>query len=230
MKKMSFIFLVLVLNSGCENLPKLTPDNSSDLSSYEIGKIHNEILTYYDSKIRPDMTNEDIVFLIENYLVCEKKYDPLLVSEETSKIMSSAEYCEMFLSKSEFESSSIMAYLDAIEKKLNPSDKLMNAIRKAFTLGEEYDADFVKDFLVNNVENKSWTGIDKDVAKVFMDVFTHSYEYWTKSFETKKLKRSSLVILYDAGGAIHGMIFGPFGSIIESALLSVAANERLPED
>lgn len=74
-------------------------------------------------------------------------------------------------------------------------------------------------------------GNDRDLAYIFSDVLVNSYEYWTTSQITKKpLKKSSKVILGDAIGAIHGSIFGPFGSIIEGALVSIVMNEGLPDD
>jgi ABC-type antimicrobial peptide transport system permease subunit len=135
----------------------------------------------------------------------------------------------MFSSKSETDSSHIFAYIDAVKKQLNPSDNLINTIKQAFILGEERDPDYVKTYVLRNIKNKPWTGIDKDLAYVFSDVFMHSYDFWINASDTK-LKKSTLVILYDAGGALHGMIFGPVVSIIEGALLSAALNEKMAED
>lgn len=228
MKKMSFIILSVVLLTACENHPSNDLSDSSILSSYEIGRMHNEILAYYNSKSNNVLTAEEILSLIEEYLISEKGYDKELVWESTQKMMSSPEYGIMFNTKSSFDRSTIFSYLEAVNKHFNPSKKLMNVIKQAFILGEDSDADDVRDFVINNIQNKSWTGIDRDLADVFTDVLLHSCEYWTNTSETK-LKKSTLIILYDAGGALHGLIFGPIVSIIESALVSAALSEKLSD-
>jgi hypothetical protein len=228
MKKMSFIILSLVLFSACENHSNDDFGNVSVFGSCEIGKIHNEVLAYYHSKGANVFSTEEIVLLIEEYLIYEKKYDKETVRECSQQMMSTPEYGLMFNSKSTFDQSSIFAYLDATKKHFNPSDKLMDTFRQAFILGEDSDAAEVKDFIINNIKNKSWSGTDKDLAYVFTDVFLHSYDYWTKT-SGKKLKKSTLLILYDTGGALHGLIFGPVVSIIEGALVSAALSEKLPD-
>lgn len=225
---MTFIILILVLFSACENHSKDDLNENSVLSSYEIGRMHNEALTYYYSKSTNVFETGEAVLLIEQYLVTGKGYDKEFVHECAQQMMSSPEYDLMFNSKSTFDKSSIFAYLDAIKKHFNPSDRIMNAFKQAFILGEDSDAAEVKDFIINNIKNKSWTGIDKDLAYVFTDVFLHSYDYWT-TISCNKLKKATLVILYDAGGALHGMIFGPVGSIIEGALVSAVASEKIPD-
>lgn len=226
---MSIFILGLVLITGCENHSKDDLVNISELTTYEIGRMHNELLAYYYSKNMSYMTNEQVVLLFEEYMILEKDYDRVSVQESMKKMVSTPEYKLILDSKSYTDHSNISVYLNAVRKHFNPSDKLMNTIRQAFILGEDSDAADVKDFVLNNIINKTWTGIDRDLAHVFTDVFMHSYDYWTEASE-RKLKKATKVILFDAGGALHGLIFGPFGSIIEGALLSAAASESLPED
>jgi hypothetical protein len=229
MKKMSIFFLGLVLLLGCENHSKDDLVILSEFSTYEIGKMHNELLAYSYSKNMTFMTNEQVLLLFEEYLVSEKNYDKVSVQESIKKMESTPEYTLLLDSKSSIDQSNISTYLNAVKKHFNPSDKLMNALKQAFILAEDSDPADVKSFVIYNITNKTWTGIDRDLAHVFTDVFMHSYDYWTEVSE-RKLNKASKVILYDAGGALHGLIFGPVGSIIEGALLSVAASERLPDD
>jgi hypothetical protein len=229
MKKMSIFFLGLVLITGCETNYKDELVNISEFSTYEIGRMHNELLAYYYSKDMSFITNEQVLLLFEDYLVSEKSYDRVSVQESMKKMVSTPEYTLMLDSKSSIDQSNISVYLNAVKKHFNPSDELMNTFKLAFILAENSDATYVKSFVINNIKNKPWTGIDRDLAYVFTDVFMHSYDYWTEASE-RKLKKATKVILFDAGGALHGLIFGPAGSIIEGALLSAAASECLPED
>jgi len=228
MKKVSFIVLSVVLLTACENHLKDDPGDISVLSSYEIGKMHNEALAYYHSKTSNALTPDQTVLLMEEFLISEEKYDKETIREGTKELMSTPEYNPMFNSKSAFDQNAMFAYLDAVSKRLGPSDKLINTLKQVFTLGANSDPDVVRDYVIRNIKDKQWTGIDKDLAYVFTDVFMHSYDYWTYTSETK-LKKSTLIILYDAGGAIHGMIFGPIFSIIESAALSAVVSETYPE-
>ncbi|MDF1561002.1 MAG: hypothetical protein P1P83_12480 [Bacteroidales bacterium] len=190
--------------------------------------MHNEILAYYHGKSTNELTTDEIVLLIEDYLISEKEFDQQLVKEGTQKMMSSPEYGLLFTSKSNPDRSNLFTYLDAVEKRFDPSDRLMATFKQAFIMGENASPDDVKSFITNNIQNKVWSGIDRDLAYVFTDVFMHSYDYWTVTSE-RKLKKATLVILYDAGGALHGLIFGPVVSIIEGALLSAALSEKLPD-
>jgi len=228
MKKMSLFLLSAVLLIACENQPADDLGVIQDLSSYEIGKMHNEALAYYHSKNTDVIAPDEVMRFMEDYLISEKKYDRQLILQGTKQIMSTPEYNLMFNSKSSIDQKNILAYLDAVKKNMHPSDKLINTLKQAFVLGEEASPDEAKIFIINNIQKKSWTGIDKDLAYVFSDVFLHSYDYWTNTTE-KKLKKSTLIILYDAGGAIHGMIFGPIFSIIESAALSAVVSEKYPD-
>lgn len=228
MKKMSFILLSVMLFTACENQATDDAGLISALSSYEIGKMHNEALAYYHSKCNNKLEPDQVVLLMEDYLVSVKHYDKEFIREGTQKIMATSEYNMMFNSKSIINQNNIMAYLDVVKIRLNPSDKLLNTVKTTFALGETSDPEVVKKYVIDNIQNKSWKGIDRDLAYVFTDVFLHSYDYWTKTSETK-LKKSTLIILYDAGGALHGMIFGPFFSIIESAALSAIVSETYPE-
>jgi hypothetical protein len=227
MKKMSIFFLGLVLITGCETHYKDELVNISEFGTYEIGRMHNELLAYYYSKDMNFITNEQVLLLIEDYLISEKNYDRASVQESMKKMVSTPEYKFVLDSKSSIDQSNISAYLNAVKKHFNPSDKLMNTIKQAFILGEDSDATDVKSFVINNIKNQTWAGIDRDLAYVFTDVFMYSYDYWTES--EKKLKKATLVILYDAGGALHGLIFGPVGSIIEGALVSAVASEKIPD-
>ena len=228
MKKMSLFLLSVMLLIACENQPADDHGVIPDLSSYEIGKMHNEALAYYHSKNTDLVAPDEVMRFMEDFLISNKNLDREIVMEGTKKIMSTPEYNLMFNSKSSIDQNNILAYLDAVKKNMNASDKLINTLRQAFVLGEEASPAEAKLFIINNIQNRSWSGIDKDLAYVFSDVFLHSYDYWTKTTE-KKLKKSTLIILYDAGGAIHGMIFGPIFSIIESAALSAVVSEKYPE-
>lgn len=196
----------------------------------EIGKTHNEILAYYSAKAPSEFSYTEAISIIEGYLVTVNNYNEGVVKESTQKIIATKEFELMSRSKSTAEEIDFNTYLEAVVKYFHPSEQLTNALRIAFSLGES-DPDQLKDFVVKNIQEKTWKGCDRDLAYIFSDVLLNSYEYWTTPQITKRpLKKSSKVILYDAGGAIHGFIFGPIGSIIEGALLSVAANETLPED
>jgi len=230
MKKMSFVFLIPLLLTACEILPKEDLELNNQLLSYEIGKTHNEILMYIYNKQKTGFTSTENISMIEQFLTSVKMYDEQKIKECVQDLTATPEFDLMFNAKSAAEDLNIYSYLEAVKKHFNPSIEIMNCIKKAFNLGEFCDPKEVKDYVINNIQKKAWTGNDKELAHVFTDVFLHSYDYWMSTRpDTKALKRSSLVILYDAGGAIHGLIFGPIGSIIEGALLSVAANERLPE-
>lgn len=230
MKKMSLIFLIPVLLTACENLPKEDPELNKKLLSYEIGKTHNEILMYIYNKQKTGITSTVNISMIEQYLTSVKMYDEQIIKECVQDLTATPEFDLTFNAKANDEVLNINAYLAAVKKHFNPSNEIIDNFKKAFMLGEVCSPEEVKDYVINNIQKKAWTGNDKELAYVFADVFLHSYDYWmsTRS-DTKALKRSSIVILYDAGGAIHGLIFGPIGSIIEGALLSVAANEKLPE-
>lgn len=231
MKKMSFILLPLFLMAACENYSREIDGNNSDLESYEIGKMHNEVLAYYASKSPKYCYPDEAISVIRDYLVEEKKYDYEIVDLCIKEITGTPEYNSLFSTKSVTEDFDLDIYLKEVEMHFKPSDEIMATIEQAFELGEWASPETVKDFVTQNFRGKEWTKVDKDLAYVFSDVLLNSYYYWTTTnSESKKLKKSSLVILYDAGGALHGLIFGPVGSIIEGALLSVAANERIPDD
>jgi hypothetical protein len=228
MKKVSILLLGLVLLAACEKHPGSDSIVQPGLSSYNIGKTHNDLLAYYYSKSNSVLINEEFMILAEDYLVSKKLFDEVTVREGIEKMISTPEYGVMFASKSGIEMSDILMYLDAVKKYYNPSDQLMETLEQAFFIGENYTPEEVKTFVIKNIQRKSWSGTDKDLALVFTDVFLNSYEYWTLTSDTK-LKKSTLLILYDAGGALHGMIFGPVVSIIEGALVSAALSERLPD-
>jgi hypothetical protein len=231
MKKMSFVLLILVLLTACENPVKEDNMNCSLLESFDIGKVHNQILAYYSGKTSGSFNSGEAISLVENYLVSVKQYNDITVEKSIQEITSTTEYDLMFNSKSTGEEMNMNAYFEAITKYFNPSDEIMASFRHAFFIGESGDPEEVREFVINNIQEKKWKGNDRELAYVFTDVFLHSYDYWTSTqTDKKKLKKSSLVILYDAGGALHGLIFGPDGSIIEGALLSVAANETIPDD
>jgi hypothetical protein len=92
MKKLLFILLVLVLTPGCENLTVDSSGGNLALETYEIGKMHNEVLAYYYQKSNPYLKNEEILSVIEDYLIYERNYDLELVREGTKQIVSSPEY------------------------------------------------------------------------------------------------------------------------------------------
>jgi len=228
MKKVSILLLGLVLLAACEKHPGDDSIELSSYSSYNIGKTHNELLAYYYSKSNSALINEEFISLAEDYLVSKKSCDAVTVHEGIQRMISTPEFGVMFDSKSETEMSDILMYLDVVKKYYNPSDQLMEALEQAFFMGEIYTPEEVKTFVIKNIQRRSWSGTDKDLAWVFTDVFLNSYGYWTMTSE-KKLKKSTLLILYDAGGALHGMIFGPVVSIIEGALVSAALSEKLPD-
>jgi hypothetical protein len=228
MKKVSILLLGLVLLAACEKHPGNDSVEQPGYSSYKIGKTHNDLLAYYYSKSNNVLNEEEFMILAEDYLVSKKLCDEMTVREGIKRMISTPEYGVMFDSKSEIEMSDILMYLDAVKKYFNPSDQLMETLEQAFFLGENYTPEEVKTFVIKNIQRKTWSGTDKDLAWVFTDVFLNSYEYWTMTSE-KKLKKSTLLILYDAGGALHGMIFGPVVSIIEGALVSAALSEKLPD-
>lgn len=231
MKRMSFILLPWLLMAACENHSSEIDVNNSDLESYEIGKMHNEVLAYYASKSPNYHYPDEAISVIRDYLVEEKKYDNKVVDLCIKEITGTPEYNSLFTTKSVTEDFDLDIYLKEVEMHFKPSEEIMTIIKRAFELGECSTPEVVRDFVIQHLQSRRWTNVDKDLAYVFSDVLLNSYYYWTTTdSESKKLKKSSLVILYDAGGALHGLIFGPVGSIIEGALVSVAANERIPDD
>lgn len=231
MKKMSIALLPLLLMVACENFSRENDGNVSDLQSYEIGKMHNEVLAYYASKSQYNYSQDGTISIIRDYLVEEKKYDIGIVDQCIKKIKDAPGYNSLFSTKSITGDLDLDIYLEEVKMHFKPSEEIITIIEQAFGLGEWASPETVRDFVTNNLIGRRWTDVDKDLAYVFSDVLLNSYDYWiTTNPESTKLKKSSLVILYDAGGALHGLIFGPVGSIIEGALVSVAANERIPDD
>jgi len=231
MKKMSFILLPLLIMAACENHSREDDWNNSALESYEIGKMHNEVLAYYASKSSYNYHPVEAISVIRDFLVEEKKYDEKIVDNCIKEITETPGYNTLFSTKSVTEDYDLDIYLEEVEMHFKPSEEIMAVIEQAFKLGEWATPEAVRDFIKQNLQVRRWTYVDKDLAYVFSDVLLNSYNYWmTTNPDGTKLKKSSLVILYDAGGALHGLIFGPVGSIIEGALLSVAANERIPDD
>jgi ABC-type antimicrobial peptide transport system permease subunit len=110
------------------------------------------------------------------------------------------------------------------------SDDLKGKIELAlaYTNAEDaLDMDDFKAYVIDEIENETWTGDDQLIAFIFVDVFIHSYDYWTENGNNNKvdLNHNQQIILADAIGALHGSIFGAFGSIIEGAVWSIIVAE-----
>jgi len=84
---------------------------------------------------------------------------------------------------------------------------------------------------VSEIENINWQGDDVIVSNLFLDVFSHSSEFWESYSNNNKAMsdkdKQKAVIIADALGALHGSIFGPWGSIIEEAVASCIAVDEL---
>jgi len=231
MKRMSFILLLLLLMAACENYSREIDGNNSGLESFEIGKMHNEVLAYYVSKSANFNCPGEAISVIRDYLVEEQKYDHEIVDLCIKEITGTPEYNSLFSTKSVTEDFDLDIYLKEVEIHFKPSHEIMAIIEQAFKLGEWASPETVKDFVIQNFQGKKWSNVDKKLAYVFSDVLLNSYDYWMTANGVKyKTEKKRIRNAYDAGGALHGLIFGPVGSIIEGALLSVAANERIPDD
>jgi len=215
---------------SCESKIKDQTGSTDLLSSYKIGETHNELLEYLYGKSGAIASTQEILKCFEYYMVNVKGYEHYQISQKISEIKKTSEFERLDMAKSNFLYSDINQFLSEVELQLNPSREFVRCIKNTILLGETNSPDEVKLFVEKNFQNKNWRGVDKQLAYIFSDVFNSSYNFWMLYWnEEKELKKSSKVILYDAAGAIHGFIFGPIGSIIEGALVSVAANERLPE-
>lgn len=70
-----------------------------------------------------------------------------------------------------------------------------------------------------------------EAERVFYDVLQSSREFWTKEDALAKVTVESEVIAFDALGALGGLGFGVIGSIVASAVYSIAWQEAgAPED
>jgi hypothetical protein len=84
----------------------------------------------------------------------------------------------------------------------------------------------IQAYITGNIANKNW-GEDDERAKAFCEIYASSKILWAGLNEDPipLLTENGEIILADAIGGLHGLIWGPFGSIIEGAFASLCVSE-----
>ncbi len=226
MSRFVFFVLSIVFLGSCskeqdssvkENL------NSKKIVYTNIGQLHNDAVAYYYANRSNNSDITEARMLVIEFLT-ENMYIENSEAESFHEIADSTS--EFGLDEGDLD------LTEFFNQKVNEALEVGDLRGDVLTIIEYGDGDvdpadllFEADSLLGN---SSYA--DQQSADVFIDVLSHSFNYW-ETFSYKKSsnavmwKNSSSVIAGDAVGALHGLIWGPAGSIIEGAIVSIAINE-----
>jgi len=224
------LFLIL---SACSKDAKVTTEDLLPMA----GTIHNQLLeNYYQNRLNvdPDMESmiNEIIELSSDYLVSEG-YDRRTIDEAEQSLKEKFGPSRLKNITNDDYSINIGNLASELQDLSLYSEKFLSELVYILEMVEE-DADFQHvynyintKFLYLTFESKK----DQEGQTLFTNIFNGSFSFWTNETNTcrkaAELDPSSWVIINDAIGGILGSVFGPVGSIIGAAVLSVGTNEEI---
>lgn len=220
-----FVCLCLSVFSCQEDIENKESNAKITMEFDDIGRLHNEILTSFYGNYK-STHEEDVFKFVGEYLIQKKN----ITESDINEVVSEIEKNNIFKLYANCKSTKdIQDILNSLMEESNVSDMFLMKIKSILEMSDSCSSETIRDFVISEIALRDWNRNDSISAKVFSDVFLHSYEFWSENSDLKntQLKHSSRVIIADGLGALHGCIFGPIGSIIEGAVMSVLLNEQV---
>jgi len=227
-----------------ENQIVVKEANSFDYS--KVGDYHNKGLSYFYksesyNKLSISKSN-DFTNLINTSLEEVSNFavnEGLIEKDELDKIYPSLKFVLNSLhvpNRDKIDDNTYFRHLNDTIKVIllsnGNSQEFTNQLNKVFeNVVNKMPREDLISFVENEITSEGWNEEDKRKYKVFHEVLKSSDVYWKsknkfyKGQDNQKLSGGSYVIAADAAGSIAGMLFGPVGSVLVGAAMSIAENE-----
>lgn len=224
--KLLSILLFSFVMASCQKNYEVANDSPAQqlrIEKSKIGEEHNNVLEFVKRKysnssirsIKSTVSNSGVLNTMYEYSI------DYLGNEEVNQNQKS--YLER-LSLMEIDELHLEFDRVVHESILIFEDKdLRSAILQLVEMAQsgKYSMEECHSFIEANLTHQKWGG-DQENLNVFLDVWRNSYEFWSNegSDSINKMNQNQEIIVADAIGALHGLVFGAVGSIIEGAFWS----------
>jgi hypothetical protein len=225
-KSLSILLFSFVVMASCEKSHEVANDSPAHhlkIEKSEIGEEHNNVLEFVKLKysnnsfrtIKSTVSNSGVLNTMHEYSIDyygKKEVNPHQKSYLESLSLMEKDQLKLEFDKVAHESTLIFEDQD-----------LRSAILQLVEMAQsgKYSIEECHSFIEANLTHQKW-GDDQENLNVFLDVWRNSYEFWSNegSDSINKMNQNQEIIVADAIGALHGLVFGAVGSIIEGAFWS----------
>ena len=229
---LSILLGIILLAYSCDKNDNESIDRTLESKNYsvqsvpivEIGGAHNDVLQYLKMN---NVDKDSALFYASDYMVEEYGYSEEDIDQIISEMINNDKF-EILQgnSLSNLSASDINNYVyeacTGLEVEQELGDFVLDIYDKS--MNENISIETVYEEVEDFENNFPFTGeLENEVISVFTDVYYNSYEVWTGDGDNEDTKT---IIVADALGSLHGLIWGAAGSIIEGAVASyIAADE-----